>query len=242
MWHFWYPTRMLHLFCPVSSPFVKSYFGREFSWFLQQSFKLEMKNLFFGNLSGKNHPDWSLIKTLIYCFCWVFKHFSVQIFFTSYFEKHPSSTITAVHRLYHNNAPKVRDALYMASAKFFKVSPLSHTGIFDSDEVQSTDSPFSLPVRLKYGKCQVFSLCKSIFPHWDLWFRRETVIRLALFPACPKAEPWQLQSFLCRCKPTYAHWNLCSLNLRIAIAIIRPWKKFQSDFKYGEPFRHQMGA
>ena len=113
MWHFWYPTRMLHLFCPVSSPFVKSYFGREFSWFLQQSFKLEMKNLFFGNLSGKNHPDWSLIKTLIYCFCWVFKHFSVQIFFTSYFEKHPSSTITAVHHLYHNNAPKVRDALYI---------------------------------------------------------------------------------------------------------------------------------
>ena len=75
MWQFWYPTRMLHLFCPVSSPFVKSYFGREFSWFLQQSFKLEMKNLFFGNLSGKNHPDWSLIKTLIYCFCWVFQAF-----------------------------------------------------------------------------------------------------------------------------------------------------------------------
>ena len=130
----------------------------------------------------------------------------------------------------------------MAIAKFFKVSPHSHTGIFDSEEIQSNDPPFSLPVRLKYGKCQVFSLCKSIFPHWDLWFRRETVIRLALFPACPKAEPWQLQSFLCRCKPTYAHWNLCSLNLRIAIAIIRPWKKFQSDFKYGEPFRHQMGA
>ena len=162
MWQFWYPTRMLHLFCPVSSPFVKSYFGREFSWFLQQSFKLEMKNLFFGNLSGKNHPDWSLIKTLIYCFCWVFKHFSVQIFFTSYFEKHPSSTITAVHHLYHNNAPKVRDALYMASAKFFKGSPLSHTGIFDSDEVQSTDSPFSLPVlRLNHGNCKVFSAAAS---------------------------------------------------------------------------------
>ena len=103
-----------------------------------------------------------LIKTLIYCFCWVFKHFSVQIFFTSYFEKHPSSTITAVHRLYHNNAPKVRDALYMASAKFFKVSPLSHTGIFDSDEVQSTDSPFSLPVlRLNHGNCKVFSAAAS---------------------------------------------------------------------------------
>ena len=103
-----------------------------------------------------------LIKTLIYCFCWVFKHFSVQIFFTSYFEKHPSSTITAVHHLYHNNAPKVRDALYMASAKFFKVSPLSHTGIFDSDEVQSTDSPFSLPVlRLNHGNCKVFSAAAS---------------------------------------------------------------------------------
>ena len=46
----------------------------------------------------------------------------------------------------------------MAIAKFFKESPLSHTGIFDSEEIQSNDSPFSLPVRLKYGKCQVFSL------------------------------------------------------------------------------------
>ena len=120
MWQFWYPTRMLHLFCPVSSPFVKSYFGREFSWFLQQSFKLEMKNLFFGNLSGKNHPDWSLLKTLIYCFCWVFKHFSVQIFFTSYFEKHPSSSITAVHHLYHNNAPKVKRCFIHGQCQIFQ--------------------------------------------------------------------------------------------------------------------------
>ena len=50
----------------------------------------------------------------------------------------------------------------MASAKFFKVSPLSHTGIFDSDEVQSTDSPFSLPVlRLNHGNCKVFSAAAS---------------------------------------------------------------------------------
>ena len=48
-----------------------------------------------------------------YSTCWVFQAFFCSNFFTSFFEKHPSSALTAVHRLYHNNAPKVRDALYI---------------------------------------------------------------------------------------------------------------------------------
>ena len=86
------------------------------------------------------------------------------------------------------------------------------------------------------------SPCKSIFPHWDLWFRRGTVIRLALFPACHKAEPWQMQSFLCRCKSTFAHWNFWLAQPPNCNRHYLALKKFQSEFKYGEPFSRQVGA